>query len=118
MAKKFNGKPMKHWEEMAAEMVVEALLRASYKYYDPKSPLADLHLPGKLAGQKLMELAMSYRPDLVDKINKERDACANGFARIMSDIIGIREGSATVGAPIKRENAHRITGVPIKRGRR
>lgn len=80
--RKFNGKPLAHWQEMADEIVIDALVRAAMQH------LASEHasLPGYIAGQRLMEIAKAENPTMLEKVLAIRAACIQGFQRIMADI--------------------------------
>ena len=81
MAKMFNGKPMKYWEGEAHKLVVDCLVRASLGV-DVRSII------GKLASERLMELANAEDSELVKEVFEERDRCMEGFASIVNDITG------------------------------
>jgi hypothetical protein len=74
-----GNKPYSHWEKMAAELVVDQLVRASM--IDNRST------PGMIASKRLLELAQTESPELFKKVLEERARCAEGFAIIMKDIL-------------------------------
>lgn len=78
--KLFCGKPMSHWEAMAKEMVVDVLLRASLRY-DHRS------IPGKIASDRLWELANAESPEIVQKLLDERSRCQEGMAQILAECL-------------------------------
>lgn len=78
--KRFNGKPMSHWEKMAKELVVSHLVRASYGC-DSRS------LPGRMAGQELMGLAARVDRVLTRKIIDERETCIANLHRFISFVL-------------------------------
>ena len=71
---------MSHWEAMAHENVVDALLRASLRC-DVRS------LPGKIAGERLLALANAEDLEMVQKLLAERDNCQIGMATALRSML-------------------------------
>lgn len=84
LPRRFNGKPLSHWQRLAKEIVVESLLRAAYNFGGrPGSSL-----PGEIASKRLRELAEAEDPELVRKVLDERKRCLRGTAAAFADITG------------------------------
>ncbi len=79
--KKFNGKPMSHWQEMADDLVMHHLVRAIHNC-DENS------MPGRLAKQRLLEIAQSENPALLASTQEERDRCLANLPAIIASLIG------------------------------
>lgn len=78
--KKFNGKSFEHWESLAEEHVIEAVVRAALHNSDPRS------LIGYIAAKRLMEIAEKRNPTILGTVLAQRDLCIRGFHRIMRSI--------------------------------
>ena len=76
---RFNGKPFSHWEQMADELVIEQLVRAA-NLGEHQS------LIGYLASKRLMELAQTENPTILERVLTTRDRCVQGFQQIMADL--------------------------------
>lgn len=87
MAKKINGKPMKHWEQMGKELVVDIMVRAAIQYgwgMDSKCQ----SLPQKIAADRLMGLANAEDSEIVEKLLAERARCQENLALFIASLSG------------------------------
>jgi len=82
--KNFNGKPLSYWQAQADELVVETLVRAALPHTGAQHP----SIISYLAGKRLMEIARTESPTLVEKVLATRARCIAGFNHIMQSIIG------------------------------
>ncbi len=97
--KRYNGKSMKHWNQMGREFVIDALLRAADRY-GHGSPLQSL--PQSIASKALMDMAMAYDAKLVKKSFEAQARMATNFAGIMDEIMGGGAG------PLLQSAAHSV----------
>lgn len=74
----FNGRPIRHWEEKAKELVIRQLVNASN--LDKRSMI------GYIASQRLLELAKQEDPEVFDKLLKERSRSRRNIGKILSRI--------------------------------
>jgi hypothetical protein len=70
---------MKHWDAMAAELVIDCLIRASM--VDTRSVV------GHKASKRLLEIAQAENPDLFLQILDERARCQVGFQAVLAAIL-------------------------------
>jgi len=77
--KRFNNKPYSHWEQKAQYAVVDWLVRAALNT-DTRC------LPGKLAHDRLMELAKAENPELVKEVLGDVDRFQRNIARVVSGL--------------------------------
>lgn len=78
--KKFNGKPMSHWQKLADKLVIEHLI--SCLHFDQRSIIV------QLATKRLLELSVAENPRLTKQVLKERESRQVGFVRVMNEILG------------------------------
>lgn len=78
---KFNGKPFRHWQQMARKDVADTLLRALVK----AEAGAPYRLPSLLVMSELQRLLEQY-PDEAKEVAAEQERCAAGFSAIMQEI--------------------------------
>ena len=83
LAKKYLGKPMSHWEDAAHTLVVRALVQASL--LDTRSII------GKLASERLMQLARAEDSDLVDEMLAEQERFQENMAKVLDACVGERD---------------------------
>lgn len=79
-SKLYNGKPMSHWEKMAKETVVDHLIRSAMRC-DQRS------LPGKIAYDRLMDLAKAEDPEVVKELLEEMKRCQRNLGRILNFMV-------------------------------
>lgn len=77
--KMFNGKPMSHWERAAKKLVVSQLLRSGFEL-DTRS------IVGRLAGERLKELANTESPELVKEVLGDYKRYQAGMVRDLKAI--------------------------------
>lgn len=77
---RFNGKPVKHWEQMATELVIDALVRASMLNTE-HNPVA------RKASRRLLELAKAESPELFVKVLDERARQQAGLQAVVAAIL-------------------------------
>jgi hypothetical protein len=80
---KFNKKPFKHWQEMARDHVVDAILREALLRTDDRS------VPGLLARAKLFGLVMDLDSDRVHRLLEEKDVMQMNFARVFNEALDL-----------------------------
>jgi hypothetical protein len=78
--KKTNGKPMRHWQKMADELVMDCLVRAISDFECSNS--AAQSLPQRLASERLVAIAKAENPELYQKVCDERDRCIKNFIQL------------------------------------
>lgn len=100
--KRFNGKPMSHWERKAKEVVVEILVRAATDYgwrplgaESPEFPDPHQSIIHKLAADRLMAMAMAEDPEIVKEMLANRARFQENLARFVASMGG--GGSRAVG---------------------
>ena len=80
MKKRFNGKPMSHWQSKADELVAENLVRACLSL-DRNSII------GELAFNRLNEIArIVCGEQTIDSIYETREQCIKNIQRFVSEI--------------------------------
>lgn len=79
---RFNGKPIEHWERMAAELVIDVLVRGAMNVDTKFSPV------GRIAYRKLMQIAKEVSPELLQAALEERTRCQAGLALAMEAMLG------------------------------
>jgi hypothetical protein len=82
--KKINKKD---WNYEGKKLVIEILIRSASNYGwggDPKTQ----SIIGKIAAERLMELAIKEDENIVKEILKEREVCLEGCSRILNDLFG------------------------------
>lgn len=79
--KRFNGKPMSHWQKEADKLVIDLLYRASL--VDRRSII------GELAHKRLIEIAKAESGDsgLFEEAIESRDCCRRGMAAAINSMI-------------------------------
>lgn len=77
--RRFNGKPMSHWEAEAKRFVVESLVRCAANT-DERSII------GEIAAKRFMELARAESPELVEQVLKERSTFIESIAQLLGGI--------------------------------
>jgi hypothetical protein len=83
--KLYNGKPISHWENVARDIVVSALVRAGSMY--EKSPISDAEcIPHTIAHKQLMNLAKGISEPLFNKAIEERDRCRRNLSVVVSSL--------------------------------
>ncbi len=78
--KYFNGKPIKHWEDMAKKVVVQCLIRSS-ESLDTNS------IVGEMAAKRLMSLALGENRLLVGEVLEERENWRHGVAMAFAEML-------------------------------
>lgn len=78
------GKPFLHWQEMARDHVVDAILREALLHTD------DMSVPGILARAKLLGMVSDLDSDRAERILEERNSMQENFARIFNEALGMR----------------------------
>ncbi|MEX2716762.1 MAG: hypothetical protein Q6370_010715 [Candidatus Sigynarchaeota archaeon] len=83
LPKRFNGKPIAHWQRTAKKLVVESLVRAAHSFQDDVSLGS---LPREIASRRLMELAKIEDENLTREVLDERDRWYRNLARFHASI--------------------------------
>lgn len=98
---KFGGKPFSHWQDMAEELVADALLRDIDRMADGYA------LPRYLAHVRLLGIARSEVPEELLEVMAQRDRAIQGLQVFMDDFCQGKRlphvDPSAFGVPDKRE---------------
>jgi hypothetical protein len=78
------GKPFRHWQEMARDHVVDAILREALLHTD------NMSVPGVLARAKLLGMVSDLDSDRVERILGERNAMQENFVHLFNKMLDSR----------------------------
>ena len=81
----YSGKPLKHWLDMAEELVMSAIVRG----INPDK----LSLVQTIAAERLKGLAMVINPGLYYQLIEERDRCRNAIPQLLGEMLGWEDRS-------------------------
>lgn len=79
----YNGKPLKHWLDMAEELVMSTIVRG----INPDK----LSLVQTIAAERLKGLAMVINPGLYYQLTDERNRCRGAIPQLLGQMLGWNE---------------------------